>query len=269
MSVLRPGFSERVFEFSFNAEYADRNRAILAGAPSIPTQNQEKSLGYDVMFEVNGHGGAIHAVALQHKVSRFVDRLGPTNTDFWRAAGGPYFAFRLDTDQYNLIQFMAAARVPSVEFQFCAPLFATRAEMNSHYMTGSVEGNSMWIDVAGAGPITDGDAHTIIYRQDGTQAFRFSQSPKMLTIAGDAARRVQWEGRRMSTLEAPELIYSTALKRLREYWPDRRAKTRKRSDEMSGGLPSKLPNEVEPTLANAGRLLADYFGMSLLLEVRY
>lgn len=112
MSVLRPGFSERVFEFSFNAEYANRNRAILAGAPSIPTQNEEKSLGYDVMFEVNAHGGAIHAVALQHKVSRFVDRLGPTNANFWTEAGGPYFAFRLDTDQYNLIESIAAAGMP-------------------------------------------------------------------------------------------------------------------------------------------------------------
>lgn len=268
MSVLRPGFSERVFEFSFNAEYANRNRAILAGAPSIPTQNEEKSLGYDVMFEVNAHGGAVHAVALQHKVSRFVDRLGPTNNDFWTAAGGPYFAFRLDTDQYNLIESIAAAQLPGLDFQFCAPLFATRVEMNSHYLAGSVEANAMWIDVSGAGPITDDEAHTIIYRQDGTAAFRFSASKKKLAISGNAARRTKWELRRTATLEAPDRIYSTALQRLREYWPERRIKVRKRTDEVTSGLPSKLPEEVAPTLANAGRLLADYFGMSLLVEVR-
>ena len=268
MSVLRPGFSERVFEFSFNAEYANRNRAILAGAPSIPTQNEEKSLGYDVMFEVNAHGGAIHAVALQHKVSRFVDRLGPTNANFWTAAGGPYFAFRLDTDQYNLIESIAAAGMPGLEFHFCAPLFATRAVMNGHYLAGSVEASSMWIDVAGAGPITDDDVHTIVYRQDGSQAFRFSESPKKLAIADDAVRRAQWERRRTATLEAPDRIYRTALQLLREYWPDRRVKVRKRTDEVTSGLPSKLPDEVAPTLANAGRLLADYFGMSLLVEVR-
>lgn len=268
MSVLRPGFSERVFEFSFNAEYANRNLAILAGAPSIPTQNEEKSLGYDVMFEVNAHGGAVHAVALQHKVSRFVDRLGSTNKDFWGAAGGSYFAFRLDTDQYNLIESIAAAGMPGLEFHFCAPLYATRAAMNAHYLAGSVEANSVWIDVAGAGPITDDDVHTIVYRQDGTQAFRFSESPKKLAVAGDSVRRVQWERRRKATLEAPDRIYSTALQRLHEYWPDRRVKVRKRSDELTSGLPAKLPDEVAPTLANAGRLLADYFGMSLLVEVR-
>lgn len=268
MSVLRPGFSERVFEFSFNAEYANRNRAILAGAPSIPTQNEEKSLGYDVMFEVNAHGGAVHAVALQHKVSRFVDRLAPTNKDFWAAAGGPYFAFRLDTDQYNLIESIASAGMPGLDFQFCAPLFATRAEMNTHYLAGSVEANAMWIDVSGAGPITDDDVHTIIYREDGTAAFRFSESKKKLAIADDAVRRAKWERRRNDTLEAPDRIYSTALQRLREYWPDRRVKVRKRTDEVTSGLPLELPDEVAPTLANAGRLLADYFGMSLLVEVR-
>jgi len=268
MSVLRPGFSERVFEFAFNAEYANRNRAILAGAPSIPTQNEEKSLGYDVMFEVNAHGGAIHAIALQHKVSRFVDSLGPTNAHFWAAASGPYFAFRLDTDQYNLIESIAAAGMPGVEFQFCAPRFATRAAMNGHYLAGTVEASSIWIGVAGAGPITDDDVHTVVYRQNGSGAFRFSESAKELTIVDDTVRRVQREDRRTATLEAPERIYSTALRLLREYWPDRRGKVRKRTDEVISGLPSKLPDEVAPTLTNAGRLLADYFGMSLLVEVR-
>lgn len=268
MSVLQPGFSERVFEFSFNAEYAHRNRAVLAGAPSIPTQNEEKSLGYDVMFELNAGGGAVHAVALQHKVSRFVDQKGPSNGDFWTAAGGAYFAFRLDTDQYNLIQLISAQGMPGVEFQFCAPLFATRADMNTHYMAGSVEGNSIWIDVAGAGQITDSDTHTIVYRQDGTQAFRFSKSLTKLAVIGDAERRARRERRQAVRLDEPARIYNTALRVLREYWPDRRQKAQRVDSEVSNALPSELPAEVAPTLANAGRLLADYFGMSLLVEVR-
>lgn len=268
MSVLRPGFSERVFEFSFNAEYANRNRAILAGAPSIPTQNKEKSLGYDVKFEIAAHGGAVHAVALQHKVSRLVDRLGPSNWAFWNTAGGPYFAFRLDTDQYNLIESIASAGLPGVEFHFCAPLFATRVAMNGHYLAGTVEAHSVWIDVAGAGRIADGDMHTIVYRADGSQAFRFSEAPKKLAIVKDEARRVQWESRRNRKIESPEHIYSTALQLLRNYWPERRSKMQRRSDMEGGTLPNKLPDEAEPTLANAGRLLADYFGLSLLVEVR-
>lgn len=268
MSILRSGFSERVFEFSFNAEYANRNRAVLAGAPSIPTQNEEKSLGYDIMFEINARGGAVHAVALQHKVVRFVDKLAPKNGKFWSAAAGPYYAFRLETDQYNLIESIATAGMPGIEFHYCAPLFATRSEMNGHYIAGSVEANSLWIDVAGAGPITDLEGHTIVYRQDGCKAFRFSEAPQELAVIGAVKRRIQWSERRSRTLESPEQIYEVALSRLREYWPERRHKVRRRSETADGFYPSKLPNELAPTLTNAGRLLADYFGLSLLVEVR-
>lgn len=268
MSVLRPGFSERVFEFSFNAEYANRNRAVLAAAPSIPTQNEEKSLGYDVKFEIAARGGAVHAVALQHKVSRFVDGLGPTNKHFWHAAGGPYLAFRLDTDQYNLIESIASKGLPGLEFHFCAPLFSTHAEMNGHYLAGSVKTHSIWIDVAGAGQITDGDVHTILYCADGSQAFLFSETPKKLAVLKDEVRRVQWENRRNRAIESPEQIYYTALQLLRNYWPERRSKSQRRSDMEADTLPSTLPKQTEPTLANAGRLLADYFGLSLLVEVR-
>src|SRR6266536_4820705 len=108
MPVYLPGFSERVFEFGFNSEYANQNRAILAAAPHIPTQNDEKSLGYDIAFEIKRHGGAVHSIAIQHKTCRFVDGESATNQKFWNAVGGPYFAFRLNVDQFNLIETIAS-----------------------------------------------------------------------------------------------------------------------------------------------------------------
>jgi hypothetical protein len=72
MTVQVPGFSERVFKFGFNAEFAHSHRAVLAAVPHIPTQNQEKLLGYDVKFEIKKSGGAIRMIALQHKVARQV-----------------------------------------------------------------------------------------------------------------------------------------------------------------------------------------------------
>lgn len=67
MPVYPPGFSERVFEFGFNSEYAAQNRAVLAAAPHIPTQNDEKALGYDIAFEIKrrGGGGAFNRSATQ------------------------------------------------------------------------------------------------------------------------------------------------------------------------------------------------------------
>lgn len=267
MSVLRPGFSERVFEFSFNAEYAARNRAVLAGAPHIPTQNEEKSLGYDVAFELNRRGGAVHSVALQHKVSRFVDTLSPTNAHFWTEVCGPYFAFHLDTDQYNLIEGIASSGLRGVEFYFCAPIFATRTEMNTRYMATTVEAGSIWIDVENAGAIDDNGLHTIVYSTDGAEAFRFSEKAVPLKVIGDDARHAKKADRKTADLQSMVSIYDTAFKVLEGYWPSRR---RKKSIDADNAIrmPNKLPARKEPTPRNTAKLLSQYFGLSWLIEVQ-
>lgn len=149
MPVFPPGFSERVFEFSFNAEFSSRNRAVIAAAPHIPTQNEEKWLGYDVAFQINSRGGATHTLALQHKVSRFVDKVSGSNARFFYEAKGPYYAFRLDSDQYNLIQSISSLGLPGIEFYYCAPLFTTLGDMNGHYLTNQVTDHALWVDVSG------------------------------------------------------------------------------------------------------------------------
>lgn len=267
MSVLRPGFSERVFEFSFNAEYAARNRAVLAGAPHIPTQNEEKSLGYDVAFELNRRGGAVHSVALQHKVSRFVDGLGPTNHHFWSEIGGPYFAFHLDTDQYNLIEGIASSGLPGVEFYFCAPIFATRIEMNSRYMANAVESSSVWIDVKSAGIIADDELHTIVYSADGTRAFRFSENAVPLKVLSDEARRASKVERKAADFDSVAPIYEAAFELLRSYWPSRRRRKAIDADNAFR-MPEKLPGRKAPTPRTTANLLSRYFGLSWLIEVR-
>jgi hypothetical protein len=268
MSILVPGFSERVFEFSFNAEYADRNRAVLAGAPSIPTQNEEKWLGYDVLFEVNRRGGAIHALALQHKVPRFVDQLGPKNAHFWAAVGGPYYAFRIDVDQYNLIEAVASANLPGVEFCYSSPIFASRHEMNSHYLAKSVEANSVWIDVAGAGQLDPNEPHSIVYSPDGARSWVFSGDGRPLKTRTDAVRRARWSERRNAPPVSIPALYRTALEAVHRYWPKRTVGRRAASPDEAFRLPQQAPTEELPTYDGTARLLAQYFGASFLLEVR-
>lgn len=268
MSILTPGFSERVFEFSFNAEYADRNRAVLAGAPSIPTQNEEKWLGYDVLFEVNRRGGAIHALALQHKVPRFVDQLGPKNGHFWAAAGGPYYAFRLDVNQYNLIETVASANLPGVEFCYSSPIFASRRDMNSHYIAKSVEANSVWIDVAGAGQLDPAEPHSIVYSPDGAHAWVFSEAGRPLKTKTNEVRRARWSERRNAPHVNVPALYQTALEAVRHYWPKRSVGRRTATLDGEFRLPQQAPTEELPTYDGTARLLAQYFGASLLLEVR-
>ena len=266
MSILTPGFSERVFEFSFNAEYADRNKAVLAGAPDIPTQNKEKSLGYDVKFELLQRGGPTHAVALQHKVSRFVDGIGPKSRHFWKAIGGPYFGFRLDVDQYNLIERLSSLGRSDVEFHFCGPLFASRKQMNDHFMAKIVEANSVWINVAGAGQIKADEPHSIIYSQDGTQAFLFSEKPVPLKVLKDETRRARRLERQTATLENVTEIYDAVFEAVQSYWPNR-SRVRGPGSERSFQLPVHTPKRQTPTVENIAELLAEYVGTSVLIEV--
>lgn len=294
MPVVSAGFSERVFEFSFNAEYANRNRALLVGAPSIPTQNEEKSLGYDVQFELGTAGGATYYVALQHKVARFVDGSGPTNGHFRAAIGHiPYYAFVLDTNQYNLIETLSSLHLPGFDIHYCTPLFVTRKNMNAHYLGQSVEQNSVWINVAGIGQITDSERHTIIYDGSGSQAYRFSKAPKALEVIGVEqrqgyrarrnSRELNLQGRNSDApltprqnvdipsieIVSPEKIYSEVFRVLQEYWPHRiLSKKKQRKDEGASAFPTRPPVEEAPSLKSANRLLVDYFGVSLIAEHR-
>lgn len=271
MGVTYPGFSERVFEFSFNSEYTDRNRAVLASVPHIPTQNQERSLGYDVMFEVQQRHGAIHCVALQHKVARYVDGKAKTNAHFWKAASGPYYAFALEKDQYNLIEQFASQRIPGVEVYYCAPLFATHISMNTHFLQRKVELNSLWIDVAGAGQIPDSDntQHTLVYSPDGLSAYRFSSEP----VPIGTLRLEQWSKQALvrQRANAPDLdeirLHKTVHEILEEYWP-RLLKRGKRRRGESHSVPTALPEKSEPNLVNSARVLAQYYGLSLLVQCR-
>lgn len=49
---MGPGFSERTFEFCFNAEFCQLFGGLLASHPHIPSQREEKDLGYDVEFVI-------------------------------------------------------------------------------------------------------------------------------------------------------------------------------------------------------------------------
>src|SRR5713101_9767397 len=126
--VHRPEFGERVFEFAFNAEYAKKHHAILAACPYLPTQQDEKRLAFDVEFKLKQRGGAVASLFLQHKVARLVDKKSGSNSHFWSAAGGPYFGFRLDIDQYNLMHKFASRR--NRDIFYCAPRFTKRVDID-------------------------------------------------------------------------------------------------------------------------------------------
>lgn len=262
------GFSERIFEFAFNAEFCNRNMAVLAASPRIPTQNEEKWLGYDVEFSIKKSGGAVHALALQHKVSRCVENRGSTNKHFWDAVSGPYYAFRLDVPQYNLIQELSALQIPGVDLYYCAPVFSSKHEMDTRYLSRSVEESSIWIDVSNAGPLSDTETHTIIYDVNGDHAFVFSTEPQQLKVIRPSERSpttVRQTSRRIDLNVAERQIHEV----ISRFWKEERT-ARSRGQEEQFNFPPTPPSPLsfdeQGNAASVSALLARYVGVDVLIE---
>ncbi|KQW46704.1 MULTISPECIES: hypothetical protein [unclassified Roseateles] len=268
MTVKKPGFAERVFEFAFNAEYCAAHKAVLAACPYLPSQQQEKRLGYDVEIQTLVAGGAVSSLFLQHKVARHVDSRTGSNAKFYDAVGGPYFKFELDIEQYNLIH--KAVQGGKQNFFYCAPAFTTRAEVDQHFATGSVVDNSVWIDVLNAGAITDARSHSIVYNLDASQVHRFSDQPVRATGGAPSEWRLDTGRIEKFDRDAVVEIYNDLLEDLNEWWPHRQKLRRKSEASESQLMPDHLPKVREvPDLAQAveavQELAVDYFGVSWLI----
>lgn len=156
---MGPGFSERTFEFCYNAEYCTLNAALLATHPHIPSQQAEKDLGYDVEFKIN-QGHYTRSIFLQHKVSSFAEVRAGRNAHFYAAHNAPYFRFPVDNDQHNVL--CELSRTKGSAF-YCAPRFHLSHELERHFRAPSIGANSILLDPLDVGDITDSDRHNITY----------------------------------------------------------------------------------------------------------
>lgn len=280
MAVSYPAFPERVFEFAFNAEYCHVNHAVLIGTPELPTQNEEKYLGYDVAFEIQKAGGAVNTIALQHKISRFVTARSGSNARFYDEVGGPYFATRLDTEQFNIIEDLASAHMPGVQILYCMPLFTTRNDIDTHYVSRTVLTHSVWIDVAGVGQLPAHETHTMVcppgvgpvhvFSERGRLAKRIM--PHRREKSEPNRRRLQPEDFR----ESFQIAYDRIVERRQDLKPDRRFAFPK--DVEVGQHPEGLPmrdvslqylksEAVDKPLQALRDLICVYAGMSMLVEL--
>jgi hypothetical protein len=161
---MGPGFSERTFEFCYNAEYCQVHAALLAAYPNLPSQRQEKYLGYDVEFKIS-EGLFTKSVFLQHKVSFKATARAGKNTQFYDTHGGPYFRFPVDRVQHNTL------RKLSVDWGnafYCAPRFNLAPELELHFRTPSILDNSILLDPVDVDEITDNGRHNITYAPNGS-----------------------------------------------------------------------------------------------------
>ena len=163
---MNPGFSERTFEFCYNAEFCQQHHALLVTHPHIPSQNQERDLGYDVEFRIM-QGHFMRSLFLQHKVAFHAENRMWNNETFYDAHSGPYFRFALDNDQHNTLFRLARRRGNAY---YCSPCFHARHELENHFRNDSIMNGSVLINPLDAGQITANERHNITYDPSGRVA---------------------------------------------------------------------------------------------------
>ncbi len=179
--MAHPGFSERAFEFAFNAEICAGVGAIACGLPHIPSQSEEHWLGYDVAFEFKSASGKTRCLALQHKVSHFASKLAWNNKQFWDKMDKlPYYRFAIDVEQYNLIQFLASLNLPGIHYRYSAPGFHALADLQARYLAKAVVAGSVFIDIRKSSPLAAG-VHNMVYRPGKPSAYAFS-APQEVSV---------------------------------------------------------------------------------------
>jgi hypothetical protein len=172
------GLSERTFEFCFNSEFCQKNRALLASHPYIPSQRQEKDLGYDVEFEIRNHHFT-RSMFLQHKVVSYAENRSGRNAQFYNAHGGAYYRFPIDKGQHNVLVKLSNQRG---NVFYCAPRFHNRSELESYFRGDTIVDNSIWLNPFTSGQISDSDTHNITFDPTGSFAFLHSEIRKVRSI---------------------------------------------------------------------------------------
>jgi hypothetical protein len=171
---MGPGFSERTFEFCYNAEYCRLNAAILATHPHIPSQQAEKDLGYDVEFRIN-QGHFTRSLFLQHKVASFAEVRAGRNAHFYNTHGQPYFRFPIDNDQHNVLCELSQTKGNAF---YCAPRFHLSRQLEPHFRADSIGAHSILLDPLDVGRIQDNERHNITYNEQGGNPTLHSEARK-------------------------------------------------------------------------------------------
>lgn len=174
-------FSETRFVFGILHELANRCFATGRGwkAPNLPTQREEKELGYDVEIT-----GAVRSIFFQFKIP---EKKTTANSKYWNEMGGPYYEFHIWPDstspQHNNLLNLAASN-PRNKVYYCSPRFHTNREYEVNYRNKAIASNSVYVPCGTLMRITGSDAHSICYTKDPRTAPVMHSEPHFATGFG-------------------------------------------------------------------------------------
>lgn len=243
---MGPGFSERAFEFCYNHDYIQRNAAILATYPNIPSQRQERYLGYDVEFRVSQRNYSV-SIFIQHKVSSYGGSRAGRNAVFYDQYNAPYYRFPIDNDQHTRLQTLSRGRGNTF---YCAPKFHTREDLHDSFQGGQISRRVILLDPTAVGPVGGNQRHNITYDTLGNGARLHSEVQRFDKVHNG------------SVLDAPDLKKrSIGEKEIKE--------EAEIINEISSDFPDakKLQEEHKgaPPIAIAQILLGQFYGVSWII----
>ena len=155
-------FSET--QFVVCAMHELMNKLLPSGGwtmPFIPTQVEEKKVGYDCRLK-----GPVKTLFIQFKVSKKFTR---KHAKHWNDFKKEYYQFKIwpdsKTHQHNDLVDLANKSAKNRVF-YCAPAFISNIEFENYYTKGEVLQNSIFVDCKTLWKISGDDKHCVCFLPD-------------------------------------------------------------------------------------------------------
>jgi len=169
---MRPDFSEFSYGYAVTEELVRSLRAAVAGAPIMPSLNDEGKKGYDLKLPSKGK-----PVFLQFKLSDYLKKRSAREYQV-DLLDVPYYRMHLrptrHSDQHNLLLDLELA---GEAVFYIAPEFHLPAELNDAYLRRAVISRSAAFRPSEIGALPDDDPHYLSFERGAPLAFRCSSDP--------------------------------------------------------------------------------------------
>lgn len=180
VKIMQCEFSETQFLFGILHEITNKlNPANGWTAPIIPTQVDEKNLGYDCKLQ-----SKLRTIFFQFKVP---EKLTRNNAKYWSEFNDEYYLFKIWPDsltpQHNKLVDLANKDVRYNVF-YCSPAFIKDSEYSDFYEKGEIAKNSIYVSCKNLYKINGDDKHDISYTIDPRKAIMHSDNPQPLRSLG-------------------------------------------------------------------------------------
>ncbi|WXJ89181.1 hypothetical protein MTKAM_07530 [Moorella thermoacetica] len=172
---MRAEFSEFQYAYGCTRELEDGTSFINPlGIPFFPTQVEEATRGYDVLFR-----GAVAPVFIQYKLAEYISNRRGKEWPYFRR---PYFRFGIypnsRSGQHNLLVDLSAEE-PFVFY--CAPTFIYRYSYLRAYIDRKITLKSVFVPCKGLPYINDTERHYIVYSLNSTKGYWCSE-PQIINL---------------------------------------------------------------------------------------